>query len=712
MPSMVLSAWARACASSRKVTEFLFSTPGFISKLTRRPECSLPVAAHLLHPLRPLDRVDTMHGREINPFECSFTTTPTPAPASPPPPPLGPLAHAPPHARAPPPPPDEDAVPLPDGKPESPAASLALPDIPPADVLAQRRAHLAKPSLPGLKVISPSLNLPTDAERFRNWAALAERWGTPAGAGLSPGTLLQLPGLVTPGSTSIGSNPAVGAASGAGAGSSSLASAVMMPTTSAASSSSSLLVPATSASATRPLALPPAVRRTTSSSLLQIASQIPTPTPIYSSLSAKAAVAAAAAAAAAAASSASPSPALSAASAPAAPKPSSLAITTAPMSSLAEMTRSPSVASPAPDPPNDVIMAEPVTQPLPPPPPPAPAAPSPYIPAVSLPPPPPPPPGPRDASGAPAMVIPAAPLDDSSARSVAYVLPTNPVPLPRRPYSVPGTAPMVTTPLPPPPNMYGYAGPMTTTAAVPPPPTSAPAGFPVVSPGHLPPHLATPHHRAVAAAAAAAAAAAGGPPGSPLMAVVPLPAPLPAPVPMTGPTEITKLQLENIPVPPPQKKGNTKRKVDYDALDDKRKNFLERNRQAAMKCRQRKKQQLTLMETKAEGFRIHNEQLEAQLAVFRDEVMRLRRALAVARPAACAPTVQAHVAKLVAAHQAAQAQAQGGMGGVGVGVGVGGEIPSPPVQLQQGQAGSTAETASRGSVASTPPASSAMDTAG
>ncbi|KAI9183606.1 Transcription factor [Blastocladiella emersonii ATCC 22665] len=104
-------------------------------------------------------------------------------------------------------------------------------------------------------------------------------------------------------------------------------------------------------------------------------------------------------------------------------------------------------------------------------------------------------------------------------------------------------------------------------------------------------------------------------------------------VPLTVPTDITRLALENIPYVPPQKKGNTKRKVDYEALDEKRKEFLERNRKAAMKCRQRKKQQLTLMETKAQGFAIHNEQLDAQIRMFRAEADRLRSALALASDA-------------------------------------------------------------------------------
>ncbi|KAF9571597.1 hypothetical protein BGW38_008601, partial [Lunasporangiospora selenospora] len=58
--------------------------------------------------------------------------------------------------------------------------------------------------------------------------------------------------------------------------------------------------------------------------------------------------------------------------------------------------------------------------------------------------------------------------------------------------------------------------------------------------------------------------------------------------------------------------------------DEKRKNFLERNRQAALKCRQRKKQWLTNLQAKVEYLTADNEHLQGQVAVYRDEVIHLK----------------------------------------------------------------------------------------
>ncbi|KAI8884638.1 hypothetical protein K501DRAFT_271590 [Backusella circina FSU 941] len=58
--------------------------------------------------------------------------------------------------------------------------------------------------------------------------------------------------------------------------------------------------------------------------------------------------------------------------------------------------------------------------------------------------------------------------------------------------------------------------------------------------------------------------------------------------------------------------------------DEKRKNFLERNRQAALKCRQRKKQWLNNLQARVEYLSNDNEQLQIQANLMRDEVMHLR----------------------------------------------------------------------------------------
>ncbi|KAK4224879.1 transcription factor atf1 [Podospora fimiseda] len=58
--------------------------------------------------------------------------------------------------------------------------------------------------------------------------------------------------------------------------------------------------------------------------------------------------------------------------------------------------------------------------------------------------------------------------------------------------------------------------------------------------------------------------------------------------------------------------------------EEKRKNFLERNRVAALKCRQRKKQWLQNLQTKVEVFSNENDNLSQQIAVLREEVVNLK----------------------------------------------------------------------------------------
>ncbi|KAF9126026.1 hypothetical protein BGW39_006989 [Mortierella sp. 14UC] len=58
--------------------------------------------------------------------------------------------------------------------------------------------------------------------------------------------------------------------------------------------------------------------------------------------------------------------------------------------------------------------------------------------------------------------------------------------------------------------------------------------------------------------------------------------------------------------------------------EEKRRNFLERNRQAALKCRQRKKQWLTNLQAKVEYLTNDNEHLQGQTATLRDEIIHLK----------------------------------------------------------------------------------------
>lgn len=58
--------------------------------------------------------------------------------------------------------------------------------------------------------------------------------------------------------------------------------------------------------------------------------------------------------------------------------------------------------------------------------------------------------------------------------------------------------------------------------------------------------------------------------------------------------------------------------------EEKRKNFLERNRVAALKCRQRKKQWLANLQQKVEIYSTENDNLNAQLTTLREEIVNLK----------------------------------------------------------------------------------------
>ncbi|CEP10161.1 hypothetical protein [Parasitella parasitica] len=61
-----------------------------------------------------------------------------------------------------------------------------------------------------------------------------------------------------------------------------------------------------------------------------------------------------------------------------------------------------------------------------------------------------------------------------------------------------------------------------------------------------------------------------------------------------------------------------------DDEESKRKHFLERNRQAALKCRQRKKQWLANLQHRVEFLSTDNEQLQSQATMLREEVINLK----------------------------------------------------------------------------------------
>lgn len=58
--------------------------------------------------------------------------------------------------------------------------------------------------------------------------------------------------------------------------------------------------------------------------------------------------------------------------------------------------------------------------------------------------------------------------------------------------------------------------------------------------------------------------------------------------------------------------------------DEKRRNFLERNRQAALKCRQRKKQWLSNLQAKVDFYGSENDALSAQISQMREEIVNLK----------------------------------------------------------------------------------------
>ncbi|KIW02183.1 hypothetical protein, variant 3 [Verruconis gallopava] len=71
---------------------------------------------------------------------------------------------------------------------------------------------------------------------------------------------------------------------------------------------------------------------------------------------------------------------------------------------------------------------------------------------------------------------------------------------------------------------------------------------------------------------------------------------------------------------PPAAENNTKKMTD----EEKRKNFLERNRVAALKCRQRKKQWLANLQAKVELFSTENDALSQTVTQLREELVNLK----------------------------------------------------------------------------------------
>jgi ATF/CREB family transcription factor len=76
-------------------------------------------------------------------------------------------------------------------------------------------------------------------------------------------------------------------------------------------------------------------------------------------------------------------------------------------------------------------------------------------------------------------------------------------------------------------------------------------------------------------------------------------------------------------MPPSQNPGGRKQTKKPETEEEKRRNFLERNRQAALKCRQRKKAWLASLQAKVEYLQTENERLTSALVSSREEISRL-----------------------------------------------------------------------------------------
>jgi len=115
-------------------------------------------------------------------------------------------------------------------------------------------------------------------------------------------------------------------------------------------------------------------------------------------------------------------------------------------------------------------------------------------------------------------------------------------------------------------------------------------------------------------------------------------------------------------------KKDTKKMTD----EEKRKNFLERNRVAALKCRQRKKQWLANLQAKVEMYGTENDALNATVQALREEIVSLKTLLLAHKdcPVARANGVQLDIASLAAGQDYGQVQMMAPYAGMGMPAGV------------------------------------------
>ncbi|GAA5894368.1 uncharacterized protein JCM6883_003801 [Sporobolomyces salmoneus] len=97
---------------------------------------------------------------------------------------------------------------------------------------------------------------------------------------------------------------------------------------------------------------------------------------------------------------------------------------------------------------------------------------------------------------------------------------------------------------------------------------------------------------------------------------------------MDGDDDDLNMMDDPAPAPAVNKGGRGRKKDTGETEEEKRKNFLERNRQAALKCRQRKKAWLQSLQTKVELLTTDNDTLQTTVNNLTEEVNSLRAILA------------------------------------------------------------------------------------
>ncbi|XP_037391086.1 cyclic AMP-dependent transcription factor ATF-7 isoform X2 [Pygocentrus nattereri] len=97
----------------------------------------------------------------------------------------------------------------------------------------------------------------------------------------------------------------------------------------------------------------------------------------------------------------------------------------------------------------------------------------------------------------------------------------------------------------------------------------------------------------------------------------------------SGPTHQISPILKNAPCSqsPPHMSGGRRRRTADDDPDERRRKFLERNRAAASRCRQKRKVWVTSLEKKAEELTHTNLQLQNEVTLLRSEVTQLKQIL-------------------------------------------------------------------------------------